>query len=214
LRLLFGDCVFDAGRRELTRQGRKTPLSPKAFRLLEVLVERRPQAVPKAELRDLLWPDMTAGGTTLARLVNEVRKALGDPARSPRMIRTAQRFGYAFVASAVEEKPGEQEARSPLSLLFGLHRVPLAAGENLIGRTMEARICVTSTEVSRRHARVSVLDGRALLEDLGSTHGTFLDGQRIEGPVELRHGACIRIGPTELVFCVAAEVERPPKTSG
>jgi len=214
VRLLFGDCVLDTGRRELTRQGRKCPLSPKAFKLLEVLVERRPQAVAKTELRDLLWPDLAAGGTTLARYVNELRAALGDPARSPKILKTVQRFGYAFSANAVEEKPGEPAARSPLSLLWGLHRFPLAAGENLIGRTTEARICVTSTEVSRRHARIVVSDGHALLEDLGSTHGTFLEGRRIEGPVELKHGDTIRIGPSQLTFCVAAAVEPAPRTSG
>jgi len=177
-------------------------------------VERRPQAVPKTELRELLWPEMVAGGTTLARLVNEVRTALGDPARSARTIRTVQRFGYAFSANAVEDKPQREGAPSPLSLLWGLTRFPLADGENLIGRTTEARICVTSTEVSRRHARVVVSDGRALLEDLGSTHGTFLEGRRIQGPVELKHGECIRIGPTQLVFCVAAEVVAAPRTEG
>jgi DNA-binding winged helix-turn-helix (wHTH) protein len=214
VRLLFGECVLDLDRRELTRQGKKRPLSPKAYRLLEVLVERRPQAVPKGELRELLWPGVVAGGTTLARLVNEVRTALGDPARSPRTIRTVQRFGYAFSANAVEDKPQREGAPSPLSLLWGLTRFPLADGENLIGRTTDARICVTSTEVSRRHARILVSDDRALLEDLGSTHGTFLDGRRIDGPVELKHGDSIKIGPTQLVFCVSSAVEPPQKTSG
>jgi DNA-binding winged helix-turn-helix (wHTH) protein len=211
---LFGDCVLDLGRRELTRQGKLRLLSPKAFRLLEVLVERRPHAVPKAELRELLWPGMLAGGTTVARLVNEVRRALGDPARSPRMLRTVQRFGYAFSAAAAEADTLDTSARSPLSLQWGLHRFPLVTGENLIGRASEAPICVASTEVSRRHARVVVAGDRALLEDLGSTHGTYLDGRRIEGPVELKHGASIRVGPAQLVFCVTAEVEAARKTTG
>jgi hypothetical protein len=167
--------------------------------------------VPKTELRELLWPDQVAGGTTLARLVNEVRVAVGDPARAPRIIRTVQRYGYAFSATAMEEDTGIQ---SPLSLRWGLHRFPLATGENLIGRALEAPICVTSTEVSRRHSRVTVAGGKATLEDLGSTHGTYLNDARIQAPVELKHGDCIRVGPAQLVFCVAAEVQAEPKTEG
>ena len=211
MRLLFGDCILDTDRRELTRQGSVRTLSPKAFRLLELLAERRPEAVPKTELRELLWPDQVAGGTTLARLVNEVRTALGDPARAPRILRTVQRFGYAFSATAVEEDTGIQ---SPLSLRWGLHRFPLATGENLIGRALESPICITSTEVSRRHARVTVAGGRATLEDLGSTHGTYLNDARIQAPVELKHGDRIRVGPAQLVFCVSAEIEAAPKTAG
>ena len=73
---------------------------------------------------------------------------------------------------------------------------------------------MTSSDVSRRHARVLVSEGRALLEDLGSTHGTYLGGRRIDAPVELKHGDCIRVGPAELVFCVTAEVVAAPKTEG
>ena len=50
MRIVFGDCELDSGRRLLLRHGRPTPLSPKAFQLLEVLIERRPEAVGKSEL--------------------------------------------------------------------------------------------------------------------------------------------------------------------
>lgn len=52
--------------------------------------------------------------------------------------------------------------------------------------------------VSRRHAKVLVEGERLFIEDLGSTHGTFVDGQRISGRTELRPGAIIRIGNTYL----------------
>lgn len=92
MRVRFGDCVLDTDRRELTRAGRAVPLQPKAFRLLELLVERWPRAVSQADLRGVLWPDTEAGGTRVARLVNEVRKAIADEARPHRLIRTVHRF--------------------------------------------------------------------------------------------------------------------------
>jgi DNA-binding winged helix-turn-helix (wHTH) protein len=212
MRLRFGDCVLDTDRRELARAGNAIALSPKAFRLLEVLAERRPRAVPKAELRELLWPDLRAGGTTLARIVNELRKALGDPARSAGVIRTVPRFGYAFCAAATDEAPADA-GRSGLSLQWGLQRVPLVAGENVIGRAGDARIWLMSPNVSRRHARILVAEGRAMLEDLGSTHGTYLGDRRIQVAVELKHGDRIGVGPAELVFSVSAVEEISRKTS-
>ena len=57
MRVRFGDCVFDAAARELARKGRRTELSPKAFRLLEALLAARPRALSRAELNDRLRLD-------------------------------------------------------------------------------------------------------------------------------------------------------------
>ena len=57
MRVAFGACEFDSLRHELLRHGRLTPLSPKAFRLLEILLDRRPEALSKGELLDCLWPE-------------------------------------------------------------------------------------------------------------------------------------------------------------
>jgi len=203
MRLRFGNCVLDSELHELTCEGRPVALSPKAFRVLEVLAERRPRVVAHSDLRGLVWPDTTAGGTTLARLVNEVRGAIGDPARGPKVIRTVPRVGYAFAGPAREEKKAGADASARCALQWGLRQVPLAPGENVIGRAAEALISVASPKVSRRHARILVAGGRATLEDLDSKNGTYLGGRRIEGPQELKHGDRITVGPVLLVFCVS-----------
>ncbi len=203
MRLLFEECVLDVDQHELTRAGRVVPLSPKAFCLLEVLVERRPGVVAKTELRRRVWPDGVAGGTTLARLVNEVRSAIGDQARSERLIRTVPRVGYAFAGTAVEEPGLPRAPASACALQWGTRQVPLSAGENVIGRAADAMISVASRRVSRRHARILVADGRATLEDLGSRNGTYLGERSIAAPTELKHGDLIRIGPIRLLFRVA-----------
>ena len=95
--MAFADCVFDSARRELLRGGKAVHLSPKAFELLRALLERRPNAVAKTELQDLLWPSVAVGHTSLGRTLVEVRSAIGDDARDARLIRTIHAFGYAFV---------------------------------------------------------------------------------------------------------------------
>lgn len=50
--------------------------------------------------------------------------------------------------------------------------------------------------VSRYHLRLSPRDGRVVVEDLGSTNGTTLDGRKIEGPASLETGAVVRLGNT------------------
>ncbi len=203
MRLLFEECVLDVDQHELTRAGRVVPLSPKAFCLLEVLVERRPGVVAKTELRRRVWPDGVAGGTTLARLVNEVRSAIGDDARSGRLIRTVPRVGYAFAGTAIEEAGLPRAQAGTCALQWGTRQVPLSPGENVIGRAADAVISVASPKVSRRHARILVAGGRATLEDLGSRNGTYLGERRIEAPTELKHGDLIRIGPVLLMFRVS-----------
>jgi hypothetical protein len=200
VRVGFGDCVVDTDRRQLTKAGAAVALQPKAFRLLEALLERWPRAVPQQELRELLWPG-SAGGTRVARLVNELRQALGDGEKPYRIIRTVHRFGYAFCGGPLENLGGGPEpAQGRCSVQWGIDEVPLLPGENVIGRASDALISVASLKVSRRHARIVVEGGRAVIEDLGSRNGTYVDERRIEGPVELRGGEHITVGPVLLIF--------------
>ena len=77
----------------------------------------------------------------------------------------------------------------------------MLAGEVItIGRGVENDIVVTSRRVSREHARVRREGRRATLIDLGSTNGTFLNGERVLAPVELRDGDSVSIGDVVLAF--------------
>ena len=96
--LRFGDCVFDRSARTLTRDGRPVEITLKAFELLSTLLENRPRPLSKAELHERLWPKTFVSDTSLARLVSELRKAIGDNAKHPRLVRTLHGYGYAFHA--------------------------------------------------------------------------------------------------------------------
>ena len=200
MRLRFGECVLDTDRRQLTRADREVALTPKAFRLLEVLAARRPNAVARAELREQVWPDTPSGGTTIARLLSEVRAAIDPPPPAESFVRTIHRFGYAFADGAVEEPEKDAGAPSGCAIQWDGRLVALRPGENVIGRAADAAVHIALGEISRRHARILIEGERALLEDLGSKHGTIVADRRIEGPVELKHGDHIGVGPVLLVF--------------
>ncbi|HET8758341.1 MAG TPA: FHA domain-containing protein [Solirubrobacteraceae bacterium] len=90
-------------------------------------------------------------------------------------------------------------AAAPLELVLAdLTRVPLVADVTL-GRAPGSTVVLSDPSVSRVHARISAGNGEGVvLEDAGSSHGTYLDGVRVTGPVPLHDGAKIRLGDSEL----------------
>lgn len=70
----------------------------------------------------------------------------------------------------------------------------LGKNEMYIGRDVSNDIVVNDSEVSRKHARLVVQAGGLVVEDLGSTNGTFVNGQRLMGPHVLRPGEVIMLG--------------------
>jgi len=200
VRLRFGDCVLDPGTRQVFRNGRALPLPPKVFQLLEALVAERPKAISKAALHERIWPDTYVADANLTNLVADLREALGDDAKEPRLIRTVQRFGYAFQAEAVAESSPTIRKPSVFRLTWGDREVSLHEGENVLGRDRDAVLWVDVYSVSRHHARIVVAGDDATLEDLGSKNGTFLRGTPVVGVTPLRDGDEIRIGTAMLVL--------------
>ena len=203
MRVRFGRCLFDGDSRELRRDGVPQPLSPKAFQFLELLLQERPRALAKQEIHERLWPDSFVADSSLARLAAEVRSALGDDAKAPRLLRTIHRFGYAFSGDVVAEAAA-RGAPAACRLVWAERHIPLVEGENLLGRASDARIVIDLARVSRHHARVVVEGAKAVLEDLGSKNGTFLRGQPVKAAAELADGDEICIGPAVLVFRTSA----------
>src|SRR5918992_77724 len=106
--------------------------------------------------------------------------------------------GSGFCGSCGAPMPGHA---APLELVLGDRtRVPVL-NEMTIGRAPGSTLVLDDPTVSRLHARISDGNGGgvALLEDAGSSHGTWVDGARISGPVELRDGIKVRLGDQEVV---------------
>jgi DNA-binding winged helix-turn-helix (wHTH) protein/TolB-like protein/Tfp pilus assembly protein PilF len=97
MRLTFGDVTIDCERRQVTRGGEEVHLSGKAFALLELLLQHRPNAVKRQEIFAQVWAGTFVSPSNLATLAQEIREALGDDARRPRFLKTIFGYGYAFI---------------------------------------------------------------------------------------------------------------------
>lgn len=71
---------------------------------------------------------------------------------------------------------------------------PLEGDQLTIGRDASNGVAINDAEVSRKHSRLSFQGGKYVLEDLGSTNGTFVNGQRLAGPVVLKPGDVVSLG--------------------
>jgi hypothetical protein len=71
---------------------------------------------------------------------------------------------------------------------------PLSKSEIYIGRDATNEIAVNDAEISRKHARLTMQGDTFVVEDLGSTNGTFVDAQRLMGPHVLQPGELIMFG--------------------
>jgi FHA domain/Transcriptional regulatory protein, C terminal len=186
--------------RQLLRGNEEVHLSPKAFDLLQMLVEERPRAMSKSALQDRLWPLTFVTEANLPNLIGEIRAALGDDSDHPYFIRTVRRFGYAFVGTVEELEASVSEDEVVFLLVLGQRHWRLKSGENVLGRSGPGATWFNSTSVSRRHARIVVADNEAVLEDLGSKNGTFVEEARVTAPVRLFSGDRIRLGSVTVTF--------------
>jgi pSer/pThr/pTyr-binding forkhead associated (FHA) protein len=125
------------------------------------------------------------------RIVNRRRTATPAPAAA----------AGAVPAPAPERGRGRRAGPTRLVVTEGPLRgttLPLGASAVLIGRAPSCTLVLDDDYSSSRHARVFPEQGQWLVEDMGSTNGTFLDDQKVTGPVAVRPGAQIRIGQSVL----------------
>jgi DNA-binding winged helix-turn-helix (wHTH) protein len=195
----FGAFTFHADRRQLLREGANVHLTPKAFDLLALLIERAPAVVPKPEIHVRLWPDTFVSDATLVGLVKELRRALLDDHQGA-IVRTAHRVGYAFADPVQAGTPSQAATRATCWLEAGPRRVPLQEGITTIGRDPTSTIWLDVAGVSRRHVQIVVEHGVASLEDLSSKNGTLVCDHPVRGRVTLRDGDAIQLATERLVF--------------
>jgi DNA-binding winged helix-turn-helix (wHTH) protein len=203
MRVRFAGSTFDSETRQLVRKGAPVHLSPKAFRLLELLLESRPKALSKAQLQERIWPDTFVSEANLASLAAEIREAIGEDGRSAQCVRTVYGFGYAFSGEAVEVEATPRPAPGRRHVLLdGGREIALGEGENVVGRDVDAAVRIDDSTVSRHHARLVADGAEVSIEDLDSKNGTFVDGKRLRParPAKLKSGAALKFGSVLLTF--------------
>jgi hypothetical protein len=130
--------------------------------------------------------------------------------------RSALRDLKASRAGAVpdyDEATGLHPAGAALAEHGGMPRLRVATAAGLpsgaaydisagavLGRADDADICLQDEFSSSRHARLVAQGDAIVLEDLGSTNGTYLNGEQLGGPQPLHHGDRVRIGDSEFTF--------------
>jgi len=113
-RLRFGRFVLLADEGRLLRDDQPIPLAPKPFETLVYLVSHPGRLVSKQELLDAVWPGTFITEDGLVQCVVEIRRALGDSARSPRFVETVPKRGYRFLVP-VEGEDGPPDRVAPVA---------------------------------------------------------------------------------------------------
>ena len=127
---------------------------------------------------------------------------LGGPAASRRgKVRQPQPPRQARPAKPA--KPARAGRGSPRTLVVTAGALKgttldLAQQQITLGRANDATLVLDDDYASSRHARIFPQDGQWIVEDLGSTNGTYLDRQKVTRPMPVPAGVPIRIGKTVL----------------
>lgn len=87
----------------------------------------------------------------------------------------------------------------------------LEGDQLIIGRDTASNIAINDAEVSRKHARLTFQGGKYVIEDLGSTNGTFVNGQRLASPAVLKSGDVVSLGE-QIVLMYEALASDPGAT--
>jgi pSer/pThr/pTyr-binding forkhead associated (FHA) protein len=130
--------------------------------------------------------DLLGGSATTPRRTGGRPAQNSRPPRQPRPAKPA--------------KPGRGTARVLVVTAGALKgtRLDLAGQQITLGRANDATLVLNDDYASSRHARIFPQDGQWIVEDLGSTNGTYLDRQKVTRPTPVPLGVPIRIGKTVL----------------
>jgi len=103
-RIVFDRFSLDLINECLWRGSEEIKIRPKAFAVLNYLLNRSGQLVTKEELLNAVWPETFVGDAVLKVTVRQLREALDDDPKSPRFIETSHRRGYRFIGEIAETK--------------------------------------------------------------------------------------------------------------
>ena len=149
----------------------------------------------------LLWLFVWAAVRTIRldifgpRVPRAARTAARAPA-APRPAVAPKATAKAAAKAASKGKPARQLVITQGELAG--QSIQLAQAPITIGRAPDSTLVLTDDYASNHHARLVPRDGQWLVEDLGSTNGTFLDRAKVTAPTPVGPGAKVRIGKTVL----------------
>jgi DNA-binding winged helix-turn-helix (wHTH) protein/tetratricopeptide (TPR) repeat protein len=145
---LFDTFQLDVASHRLWRGKQIVPVRPKSWDLLQYFVERPGHLVTKDAVHRHIWPDTAVSDDTITQSIRELRRALGDDARTPRFIETVHGRGFRFVAE-VRELSGPPHGASDQLTTVSTRSDP---AQPFVGRQAE----LAKLEDYLKHAREGV----------------------------------------------------------
>ena len=106
----FAECRLNAATRDLWWRGERQRIEPRVLDFLVYLIEQRDRVVRKDELIQHVWDGEILTDSVLARAASKARKAIGDVADDPALVRTVHSVGYRFIG---EVKTVESAREAP-----------------------------------------------------------------------------------------------------
>ncbi len=106
----FASFRLDVEDQCLWRGSERVVLTPKAFSVLQYLVERAGRLVTQNELLEALWPGVYVQPEVLKSHILDIRHALGDDARNPIFVETQTKRGYRFIAAVHSSEPSHADS--------------------------------------------------------------------------------------------------------
>lgn len=135
-----------------------------------------------------------------------------DDALKPGVFRVASATEKGVAATSAPEpvRAAPQPARQPARqsqpprtqpvLIIGERRYAINDSPVVLGRSSDADILIDDTGVSRKHVEILLQGERAWAVDLGSTNGSHVNGERLNGRAEIFDGSTITLGRTKVTF--------------
>jgi len=127
----FGPFRLDAAERQLWHADELVPLTPKAFDLLQALVEQQGHLIDKEQLLKAVWPDAFVEEANLSHNISQIRRILGDGENGQRYIETVPKRGYRFVGAVREGRQELTDRSDGLDQFLHLDEGILAGGVSL-----------------------------------------------------------------------------------
>src|SRR4051812_48231825 len=151
--LAFGPFTFDPDNHLLRRGADPVAAPPRVLGVLDLLLERAGDLVPRQELIDRVWKEAFVTDTSLAEAVSGLRQLLGDDAQAPTYVQTVHRRGYRFVAPVEMLGPKPAPAQEPIGAVPAAEIVTPSIGGQLVPWSLAALLAILAAVAILRLTR-------------------------------------------------------------
>ena len=204
--ICFDPFCLDLVNECLLRGSEEIRLRPKAFAVLDYLLERPGRLVTKKEVLDAVWPETFVGEGVLKVAIRQIREALQDDPSCPRFIETAHRRGYRFIGQIADrgDFPGLDEDIQSYAAIVPAPLRPAKSPPQVVGR--ENTLCLMQDLLDRMLAgerQIVFVTGEA---GIGKTALVDTFAQDIaSGNVRISRGQCLEHYGTSEAFLPVLE---------